>query len=132
MSAKSDGLPFPIDPATIDPDPEAGAIYYADAYQSRPRIKPNDRVGACWFRADPARSAPLLGMAEPRGHIGGTTWETPFAALADAPPPEVVWQLVLEYARVASQTVRLAKKQTLDGRFVLRLGQFVELAEDAV
>lgn len=131
MSAKSDGPSLPVDPATIDPEPDPGTVYHADAYRDWPRIKPNDGAGAHWFRASAASSAPLLGIAYPQGHIGGTTWETPFEDLMDAPPPEQVWQLVREYAEVDGRTVRLAKKQTLDGRYVLRMGRYVELAEDA-
>lgn len=132
MSAKSDGpsssppLGKPDPPLTLD------ATWHANAYLGTPRIRPNDGPTAVGIMADPAVPLSLIGIAYPYSHIGGVSEATHDRDILDAPPPEVVWRLVLDRAWVGGVAVLRADKLTLDGRFVLRAGRFVELAEDAI
>ena len=102
--------------------------YHSNAYRDRKRIAPNDPMSPLGVQAGPEPSAPQLGIAYPTSHVGG--WRD-YADFGDYPPPEVTWRLVLDRHLVEGRPVKLEQKATLDGRWVLRLGVFVELAEDA-
>lgn len=73
----------------------------------------------------------LIGIAYPYSHVGGVPEATHERDILDAPPPEVVWRLVLDRAWVDGVAVVRADKLTLDGRFALRRGVYVELTEEA-
>ncbi len=77
------------------------------------------------------RSAPrsIVGIAYPYTHIGGCRPSDD--PRADYDPPEVVWRLVLDRAWRDGRIVELEAKETLEGRYVLRHGEFIELSEDA-
>lgn len=132
MSAKSDGPPLAPPPGVPDPPLALDAVFYTNAFLTTPLIRPNDGTPVIGIIADPSVSHSIIGIAFPYSHIGGMTEATQDHDILDAPPPEVVWRLVLDRAWVDGETVRLADKRTLDGRFVLRMGRFWELAEDAV
>jgi hypothetical protein len=83
------------------PDPPR---YYSHA-SSAPRLRWDELPFAISVLADPADPRPI-------GWAHGDVWPRP----AD-PPPEKVWQLVVG-------------GETLPGRYALRGGVFVELAEE--
>ncbi|WP_435005146.1 hypothetical protein P12x_003040 [Tundrisphaera lichenicola] len=96
------------------------ACYYSTTSCDRPRIAPGDLPGAIGVVSDPdARMA--IGIAYEAGHVGG--WRHDFDRWPIASEylgkPEAAWRLVIG-------------KEELEGRFVLRSGEFVELAEDAI
>ena len=84
------------------PDPPR---YYSDA-SSAPRLRWDELPFAISVLAAPDDPRPI-------GWAHGDVWPEP----AD-PPPEKVWRLVIG-------------GQTLDGRYALRHGVFIELAEEA-
>ena len=94
------------------PDPPR----YFSILPCRPRIRPSDPgYDACGVHLG-RRDGPQVGIAFPIAYIGG-------AGLDSQPgetdgPPEIAWRLQVG-------------KETLEDRFVLRDGEFVELAEDA-
>ncbi len=106
-----------------------GSARYYSNLPRRPRSRPSDSLPAAGVIADPRAPKSIIGIAYPYTHVGG-------CRLGDAPqvepePPEVVWRLVLDRAWRDGRVVLLEAKETLDGRFVLRDGEFVELAEAA-
>lgn len=88
-----------------------------------PRIKPSDQIGVAGIQLGPEGGSPLVGIAYATGHVGG------FGEVFDGPhgdwrldsmdqgKPETTWRLVVN-------------KVEVEGRFVLRAGEFIELAED--
>jgi hypothetical protein len=85
--------------------------FYSDA-SSRPRLAPGDLPIAIGVQDSPGCKS--IGTAYPVGHVGGWDWRTD------------------EYHGSPEQTWRLTVGgEDLEGRFVLRGGRFVELAEDA-
>ena len=102
--------------------------YFANAYRDRKRVAPNDSPPPLGVQLDPGLEAPLVGIAYPTSHVGG--WRD-YRDLDDYPPPEVTWRLALDRHLVDGVAMKLEHKQDLGDRWVLRLGVFVELAEDA-
>ena len=102
---------------------------HSNAYRDLPRIKPNDNPCAMGIFAGPDQDAKQLGIAYPRSHVGGCRAIDPVGA--DYTPPEVTWRLVFDREVVGGVAARLEHKRDLGDRWVLRLGVFVELAEDA-
>ena len=92
------------------------------------RSRPSDGLPASGVLADPTVPKSIIGIAYPTTHIGGCR-PTDDPRL-DSKPPEVVWHLVLDRAWRDEKVVPLESKDSLDGRFVLRDGEFIELAED--
>jgi hypothetical protein len=78
----------------------------------KPRLAPGDLP--CAIGVEESPGGRQVGIAYPVGHVGGWDWRTD----EDHGPPEAAWRLAIG-------------GQDLDGRFVLRSGRFVELAEDA-
>ncbi len=107
----------------------SGEQRYYSNLPKRPRSTPKDALPAAGVLADLAVPKSIIGIAFPHtqigGHRPGDDWS------ADDPPVEVVWRLVLDRGWVGGKTVDLPAKLTLEGRYVLRQGEFVELAEDA-
>jgi hypothetical protein len=85
--------------------------FYSNA-STRPRLAPGDLPFA--IGVDESPGGKLVGIAYPAGHVGGWDWR----ADEDHGAPEATWRLVVG-------------KEKVEGRFVLRSGRFVELAEDA-
>lgn len=104
------------------------ARYYSNLPR-RPRSRPADGLPAAGVMADPAVPKSVIGIAYPYSHVGG--YRAGDDPRVDPEPPEVVWRLVLDRAWRDGKVVPLPAKEALDGRFVLRDGEFVELAEDA-
>ena len=101
--------------------------YYSNLPR-HPRSRPSDRLPAAGIIADPTLPKSIIGIAYPTTHIGGCRpGDDP---LSPAEPPEVVWQLVLDRTWQDQRTIKLASRQTLEGRYVLRNGEFLEIAED--
>jgi hypothetical protein len=77
--------------------------------------------GAIGILADADKSGEIVGIAFGAGHIGGWRWDwsRPGSEPEDLGPREATWRLVVG-------------KVEVEGRFVLRMGEFVELAEDAI
>ena len=103
--------------------------YHSRTFHSQRIVSPADHPPALGVHADSTQPSSIIGIAFPVAHIGGMKWQNP---TADYPPPEVVWRLEIDRAWVEGKVVDLEAKQVLDGRFVLRLGVFVELVEGAV
>ena len=102
--------------------------YYSNLPR-KPNDRPSDGLPAIGVIADWAQPHSIIGIAYPYTHIGGCqlgdAWNGDYA------PPEVVFRLVLDRAWLDDRIVALEAKETLDGRFVLRNGEFIELSEDA-
>ena len=94
--------------------------YFANVARERRRIAPEDLPGAIGVTLDPARPGDVVGMAFAAGHLGGFVEDRSRRGPGhrDLGPREAVWRIVLGKAEV-------------DGRFVLRSGEFVELGEGA-
>ncbi len=101
-------------------------MYYSSALR-QPRVRPADSPTSIGVLADPEAAQSIIGIAFPTSHVGGMDWRNP---TANYQPPEVVWRLQLDRAWVDGKIIALELKDFLDGRFVLRSGEFVELAED--
>jgi hypothetical protein len=86
--------------------------FYSNA-SPEPRVNPGQLPSALGVAEAPGGSIPI-GIAYAAGRIGGWRWNTD----EELGPIEPVWRLVV-------------RKQPVEGRFVLRGGRFVELAEDA-
>jgi hypothetical protein len=86
--------------------------YYSNATRAD-RVRPGQLPSAIGVVEGPGSSWPI-GIAYGAGHLGGWRWDTD----EDLGPVEPVWRLVVG-------------KDEVDGRFVLRGGRFVELAEDS-
>jgi hypothetical protein len=80
--------------------------YFANVAVDRPRVAPGELPGAIGVSTDEARLAWSQGIAYQFGRLGA------------GKSREAVWRLVVG-------------KADLDGRFVLRMGEFIGLAEDA-
>jgi hypothetical protein len=76
--------------------------------------------GAIGIRADADRPGKVFGIAFGAGHVGGWRWDwgRPGVEPEYLGPREATWRLVVG-------------KVEVEGRFALRAGEFVELAEDA-
>jgi hypothetical protein len=86
--------------------------FYSNA-STAPRVKPGELPSAIGVAEVPGGSIPV-GIAYSAGRIGGYDWENH----RELGPIEPVWRLVV-------------RKEPVEGRFVLRAGRFVEVAEDA-
>jgi hypothetical protein len=86
--------------------------YYSNASRA-PRVKPGDIPGSIGVTPSPDDHMPI-GIASEAGRIGGHDWE----ADRSLGPKDAVWRLVVG-------------KEEVEGRFALRSGRFVELAEVA-
>lgn len=95
----------------------------------QPRIRPSDGLPAAGVVADPTVSKSIIGIAFPYTQIGGSTANQ--GSNPEHTPPEVVWRIVLDRCWSNGHVIKLETKQTLEGRYVLRDGEFVELAETA-
>jgi hypothetical protein len=86
--------------------------FYSNA-SHKPMVAPGELPGSISVIPSPANPLPV-GIASEVGRIGGLDWDTgePIG------PREAVWRLVVG-------------KEDVEGRFALRFGRFVELAEDA-
>ena len=105
-------------------------IRYFSNLPSQPRSSPADGLPAVGVVADPTVPKSVIGIAYPYTHIGGSR---PGDLLqSPAVPPEVVWRIVLDRVWRDGRVVSLATRETLDPRYVLRDGEFVELAEEAI
>jgi hypothetical protein len=95
--------------------------YFADVARDRPRLGPGDLPGAIGILVDPTRPGEIVGIAFGAGHLGGWRWDRgrPGSEPEDLGPREATWRLVVG-------------KAELEGRFALRMCEFVELAEDAI
>jgi hypothetical protein len=95
--------------------------YFANVARDRPRIGPDDLPGAIGILSAPDKPGDIIGIAYGAGHTGGWRWDwsRPGAKPEYLGPREATWRLVIGKAEI-------------EGRFVLRMGEFVELAEDAV
>ncbi len=102
--------------------------YFCSAFRDRKVVGPNDHSPAVGVLADSAAPRSIIGMAFPVGQVGGMRWDAPVTE--DYPPPEVVWRLEIDRTW-AEGKVGPRVKEVLEGRFVLRLGRFVELSEEA-
>jgi hypothetical protein len=95
--------------------------YFANVARTIARVGPDDYPFALGVLSDRLVSASIIGTAYGSGHLGG--WRTDFSKPGfpseDLGPREAVWRLVIGKAEV-------------EGRFALRRGEFVELAEDAL
>ncbi len=100
--------------------------YHSNALR-QPTVRPSDSPPAVGVQADPLAGQSLIGIAFPVSHVGGMDHRNP---LADYRPSEVVWRLQIDRAWIDGKIIILESKEFLDGRFVLRSGVFVELAED--
>jgi hypothetical protein len=78
-----------------------------------PRVKPGDVPGSIGLTRSPD-DAMTIGIASEVGRIGGYDWD----ADEDLGPVEAVWRQVVD-------------GEPVEGRFALRGGAFVELAERA-
>jgi hypothetical protein len=96
------------------------ARYFASVARDRPRVGPEDLPGAIGILADADKPGEIVGIAFGAGHVGGWRWDwgRPGSEPEDLGPREATWRLVVG-------------KVELEGRFVLRMGEFVGLAEDA-
>ncbi len=104
-------------------------IRYYSNLAPQPRSRPSDGLPAVGVMANPVVPKSIIGIAYPYTHIGGCrVGDNP---RVDPEPPEVVWRLVLDREWRDDRVVNLADKETLEGRYVLRNGEFVALAEDA-
>jgi hypothetical protein len=94
--------------------------YFANVARDRPRVGPEDVPGAIGILADADQPGEIVGIAFGAGHIGGWRWgwSRPAVEPEYLGHREATWRLVVGKAEV-------------DGRFALRRGEFVELAEDA-
>ncbi len=102
--------------------------YYSNLPR-KPASRPNDGLPAIGVMADRSISRSIIGIAYPYTHIGGCHHlDDPSA---DYDPPEVVWRIVLDRAWRDERIVELEAKETLEGRYVLRDGEFIELSEEA-
>ena len=102
--------------------------YYSNL-PPQPRSRPSDGLPAIGVIADRAFPKSIIGIAYPWTHVGGC--QPADDRQADYQTPEVVWRLVLDRTWEEKRVANLEAKQTLDGRYVLRDGEFVELAESA-
>ena len=93
----------------------------ANVARDRPRVAPGDLPGAIGLLADAGKPGEIVGIAFGAGHVGGWRWDwsRPGVEPEYLGPREATWRLVIGKAEV-------------EGRFVLRRGEFVELAEDAL
>ena len=105
-----------------------GPVRYFSNLPRRPGSRPADGLPAAGVLADPLIPKSIIGIAYPYSHVGGYRLGNDLAN--PIAPPEVVWRLVLDRSWRDGKIVPLACRETLDGRFVLRDGEFVELAED--
>lgn len=85
-------------------------VYYSNASMA-PSVKPGRLPSAIGVMQGPDDSMPI-GIAYQAGHLGGWRWETD----EELGPVEPVWRLVVG-------------KEEVEGRFALRDGRFVRLAE---
>lgn len=105
-----------------------GPTRYYSNLPRRPRCRPADGLPAAGVLADPAAPRSIIGIAYPHSHVGGFRPDDDPATAAA--PPEVVWRLVIDRAWSDAGLIHLADKVTPEGRFVLRDGEFIELAEE--
>jgi hypothetical protein len=87
--------------------------YFSNASKA-PRVRPGDLPGSIGVSASPEHYMPI-GIASKVGRVGGYDWQ----ADRSLGPVEAVWSIVVE-------------GESVEGRFALRGGVFVEVAEDAV
>jgi hypothetical protein len=85
--------------------------FYSNA-SNAPRVAPGDVPGSISVIPSPDKPLPI-GITSEVGRAGGFDWDTD----EDHGPREAVWRLVVH-------------KREVEGRFALRGGVFVELAED--
>lgn len=104
--------------------------YYTTAFRSAKRIKPSDQCFAVGVHAGPEVSSPQVGIAYPYGYVGGFRPDTPLDCF-DYDPPEVLWRLEIDRRVVDGQVIKLDRKETAEGRYVLRLGEFINLGDAA-
>lgn len=95
----------------------------------KPTSRPSDGLPAIGVMADRNIHRSIIGIAYPYTHVGGCRPDDD--PRADYDPPEVVWRLILDGAWRDGRIVELEAKETLDGRYVLRFGEFIELSEEA-
>jgi hypothetical protein len=97
--------------------------YYTNASRAA-RIGPNDLPGSIAIIAGPDRPGDLIGIAYAVGHIGGWRWDwsRPDRDSDYLGPMEALWRPAIGKAEAEAEA---------EGRFVLRGGAFVVLAEGA-
>lgn len=93
---------------------------FANVAHDRLRAGPDDLPGAIGILAHADRPGEIAGIAFGAGHIGGWRWgwSRPGVEPEGLGSCEAIWRL-------------LVGKVEVEGRFVLRMGEFVEPAEDA-
>lgn len=116
-------------------DPEDSPRYFTRSTRLA-CVRPNDAVGTPGILPAPDAIVPI-GIAYGAGRVGG------FVEVFDGPtgdwridstedgPPEVAWRLVIDdRCDLPPGPYPGIVKGEVEGRFVLRGGEFVELAED--
>jgi hypothetical protein len=108
-------------PATTVVGESAMARHFATVACDRPRVGPENLPGAIGILADADNPGEIVGIAFGAGHVGGWRWDwgRPGSEPEDLGPREATWRLVVG-------------KVEVEGRIVLRAGEFVELAEDTL
>jgi hypothetical protein len=95
--------------------------YFANVARTVARLGPDDMPHALGVLADREDPGSIIGIAYGAGWLGG--WRTDFSKPGfpseDFGPREAVWRIVIGKAEI-------------EGRFALRMGEFIELAEDAL
>jgi hypothetical protein len=94
--------------------------FFANVARDRPRVGPEDLPGAIGILADPTKPGENVGIAFGAGHVGGWRWDwgRPRFEPESLGPREATWRLGVG-------------KVEPEGRFVSRMGEFVDLPEDA-
>jgi len=94
--------------------------YFSTCGQNKRRVRPDDLPGAIGVIPEGGGPGDIAGIAFWSGHVGGWKWDwsRPRSEPVDLGPIEATWRLTIGKAEV-------------DGRFALRMGEFIELAEGA-
>jgi hypothetical protein len=97
------------------------ARHFTSVGRHQPRVGPEDLPGVIGLLADVDKPGEIVGVAFGADHLGGwrCDWSRPGVEPEDLGPREATWRLVVS-------------KVEVEFRFVLRAGELVELAEDAI